>query len=154
MQKGETSVFKTLRLMSLDDVRQMTASHEVQKAVDLPMAAGAEFTQWDAPPRKMPEKQKLQEKEAESFEGKVLHFPEKIKAPVTSTPKEAVEGGEDELELHREMFRVREDHHHMKDGVELYRKTTSAHMMRASKEKGSKLKFASTNGVLINKKQD
>lgn len=141
--------------MSLDDVRQMTASHEIQKAVDLPMAAGAEFTQWDTSQRKIPEKQKPQQKETNSFEGKVLHFPEKRKPEeVTPIPKEVSEPGEEELELHREMFRVREDHHHMREGVELYRKTTSAHMMRASKEKGSKLKFASTNGVLINKKQD
>ncbi len=148
MQKGDSSVLKILRLMSQDDVRQMTGSQYIQKAVNLPMAAGAEgFSQWDNPP---------QEKPRPESKNNVLSFPKREVDPESHpAPEEAQEASpEVELHLHRDMFKIRDEHLLQKEGVKLYKQSAEVHMYRASKEKGSKLKFAHTNGVLINKKQD
>ena len=136
--------------MSLEDVRQMTASHEVQKAVNLPMAAGAEsFSQWDAPRQ---EKQPVAP--PSSGEAKVLQFP-KREQPNNNSPPATMSAEDSEMDFfhNREMFKRREEHIHQKDGVGLYKRITEAHIFRSSKDQGSKLKFAHTNGVLINKKQ-
>ena len=148
MQKGDSSVLKILRLMSQDDVRQMTASHQVQKAVNLPMAAGAEgISQWETP---------RQEKPRVGPENNVLSFPRRGPDPESPrVPEESQEASSEvELHMHRDMFKIRDEQLLQKEGVKLYKQSTEVHMYRASKEKGSKLKFAHTNGVLINKKQD
>lgn len=151
MQKGDSSVLKILRLMSQDDVRQMTGSQHIQKALNLPMAAGAEgFSHWDIRPQ---EKARLESK------NNVLSFPKRGPDPASTSPPETVaheqeETSEMELYLHRDMFKIRDEHLLLREGVKLYKQSSEVHMYRASKEKGSKLKFAHTNGVLINKKQD
>lgn len=150
MGKSESSVLQILRLMSLEDVRQMTASHQVQKAVNLPMAAGAEgFSQWEPPHQEKPKKP---DKTSPEAEGRVLPFSRS--GPALAPPMEEPAGDEVNLLHQRELFRQREEFLQKKEGVKLYKQTTEAHIYRAPKEKGSKLKFAHTNGVLINKKQD
>ncbi len=156
MQKSESSVLKILRLMSMDDVRQMTASHQVQKAVNLPMAAGAEgFVETPLPHQDKQERPKNNQRKAPYATGdNVLPFargaPEATPPPVT----EGDSSTEVELFLQRDIFRHQDELSHKKEGVKLYKQTTEAHIYRAPKDKGNKLKFAHTNGVLINKKQD
>lgn len=112
------------------------------------MAAGAEGTsQWETP---------RQEKHRIEPKNNVLRFPKRgATSESPPVPEESQEASSEvELHMHRDMFKIRDEQLLQKEGVKLYKQSTEVHMYRASKEKGSKLKFAHTNGVLINKKQD
>lgn len=130
--------------MSLEDVHRMTASNEVQKAISLPMAAGAEHSHWESAPE-------VKTPVVESS-GNVLRFPQKD-PPAQAPPLNLEEVSELDLHLHRNQFKMRDENLLKKEGARLYRQTTENHMFRAQDEKGSKLKFAHTQGVLVNKKQ-
>lgn len=143
-QKADYPVLKILCLMSLEDVHRMTASNEVQKAISLPMAAGAEHSQWEPAP-------KANRPVAEPS-GNVLRFPQKD-PPAQAPPLNSEEFSEIDLHLQRSQFKMRDENLLKKEGARLYRQSTENHMFRAQDEKGSKLKFAHTQGVLVNKKQ-
>lgn len=129
------------------------------KQVPLKKAAGEELIAWDESPAPIPKKA-VRESEA-----KVLEFPKKNSQFVPPEELEdpaKLEGESDsshvlssELILwQREISRNTGDSVHKLDAFKGYRKSTEMYVVKTPTLDGKdKIRFASTNGVLINKKQ-
>ena len=133
--------------MSLDDVRHIATVQEVELPMAMAMAVGAGPVQWERPRPQAPPPPETKGKD------NVLPFSRRDSQP-QAPPPVSEEVSEVDLHMQREAFRLRDENLLKKEGVKLYKETTEAHIYRASKDLGNKLKFAHTNGVLINKKQD
>lgn len=125
------------------------------KQVPLKKAAGEDLVVWDDAPESQNQK-KPQE------EGKVLSFPKKSVSEMMNFKEEeplpAEEGPQflhsDLVLWQREMARQSGDNVHKLDAFKGYKKSTEMYVVKEPSLDGKdKIRFASTNGVLVNKKQ-
>jgi hypothetical protein len=152
-------VLKALRILGLEEMLKLSQSALV-KPVVLKKAAGEDLVFWsDAPdeevtPNSIPE-----------TPGKVLPFKKNYRPPVEEVPqnkKAKSEASEEEPKhivttefvlLNREMAKESAVSA-KKDAVKGYARATEMYVVKTSNIEGSEsIRFASTNGVLVNKKQ-
>ncbi|MFP5384998.1 MAG: hypothetical protein ACLGHN_02900 [Bacteriovoracia bacterium] len=153
-------VLRALKILGLEEMLKLSEVLHV-KQVPLKKAAGGEFIVWDdaveqeaAPTPKSEPKEK---------EGKVLTFPKKTINDLTPLPEEAEATGEEETPSflssdlvlwQREIAKHTGDNIHRLDAFKGYKKSTEMYVVKTPGAEGKdKMRFASTNGVLINKKQ-
>lgn len=152
-------VLKALRIFGSEEMLKLSQSALV-KPVMLKKAAGEDLVFWsDAP-----------DEETEPFStpelpGKVLPFRKNFKAPVEEVPQDKKQKSEDSEEeqnhlvttefvlLNREMAKESAVSA-KKDAAKGYARATEMYVVKTSNIEGTEsIRFASTNGVLVNKKQ-
>lgn len=152
-----TFVLRALKILGLPEILKLSEVLHSQQ-VPLKKAAGEEFIVWDdaadLPPAKAPKDQ---------AEAKVLPFPKKKIHDLEPLPEEPLlESSEDcegflsaDLVLwQREVSRSSGGKNHKLEAFKGYKKTTEIYAVKTSEKEGKeKIRFASTNGVLVNKKQ-
>jgi hypothetical protein len=128
------------------------------KQVPLKKAAGEDLVVWDDTPAKVA-RPKVQE------DAQILNFPKKnisslaplVEEPVTEKPQESEPSNllNSEVVLwQREISKHATDEVHKLDAFKGYKKSTEMYVVKTPNNEGKdKIRFASTNGVLINKKQ-
>lgn len=152
-----TYVLRALKILGLEEMLKLSEVLHV-KQVPLKKAAGEELIVWDDAPEKtepVPSR--------ESPQGKILSFPKKTindLAPLPEHPEgvqeEEVPGfiGSDLVLWQREISRHSGDNIHKLDALKGYKKSTEMYVVKSSDKEGKdKIRFASTNGILVNKKQ-
>lgn len=152
-----TYVLRALKILGLEEMLKLSEVLHV-KQVPLKKAAGEELIVWDDAPEKS-----QQPVQRERPEAKVLPFPKKTindLAPMPEHPEgvqeEEVPGfiGSDLVLWQREISRQSGDNIHKLEALKGYKKSTEMYVVKSSDKEGKdKIRFASTNGVLVNKKQ-
>lgn len=166
---GESSyVLKSLRILGLEEILKLSQALQA-KQVPLKKAAGEDLVVWDGPPQK-------QKKNQEEAPAKILEFPKKRsfeetgpekEAPVTAADLKPTEEyvpheqkevphfvSSEMLLWQRELSKEVETSTHKKDAMKGYQRATEMYVVKSQDHEGKeKIRFASTNGVLVNKKQ-
>ena len=150
-------VLRALKILGLEEMLKLSeVLHE--KQVPLKKAAGEDLVVWDDAVQK-PQRPKVQ------GPGKVLEFPKKnisSLAPLVEAPDhKPVEDDEPSHLLNsevvlwqREISKQSGEVVQKKDAFKGYQKATEMYVVKTPTPEGKdKIRFASTNGVLINKKQ-
>lgn len=151
-------VLRALKILGLDEMLKLSEVLHVKQA-PLKKAAGEELVVWDDS-EPVPKQQKRSNPEKDA---KVLEFPKKTIADMASVPEphSDLKEGEDSNLLNsevvlwqKEISRQAGDSVHKKDAFKGYKKSTEMYVVKTSDIDGKdKIRFASTNGVLVNKKQ-
>lgn len=152
-----TYVLRALKILGLPEILKLSEVLQV-KQVPLKKAAGEELIVWDDTTEIAPKKHQKAEPE-----GKVLAFPKKTindlrpfeeEAPAVSD-EEAPDFLSSDLVLwQREISRQAGGNVQKLDAFKGYKKSTEIYVVKTSDHEGKdKIRFASTNGVLVNKKQ-
>lgn len=151
-------VLRALKILGLDEMLKLSEVLHV-KQVPLKKAAGEDLVVWDdsAPVQKA--QRHIQEQE----DAKILTFPKKTIADLAPVPEPVAESetGDppnlldiDIVLWQREISKQSGDVHHKKDAFKGYKKATEMYVVKTSDLDGKdRIRFASTNGVLVNKKQ-
>lgn len=138
-------VLRALRILGLEEMLKLSEVLRV-KQVPLKKAAGEELIAWDEAPAAQVRPNSLPEGEA-----KILPFPQKTPEPEVGP---VVEEEEDMLLWQREMARQSEETLLKLDAFKGYKKATEMYVVKTPTLEGKdKIRFAATEGVLINKKQ-
>lgn len=148
-------VLRALKILGLEEVLKLSEVLNVRQ-VSLKKAAGDDFIVWDST--------SVEKVEVEKTEplGKVLSFPKKSIHDLEKLPEENGSPQEipenliqsDLLLWQRDVGRSKEIPVHRKDAFNGYKRATEMYVVKESTVEGkSKIRFASTNGVLVNKKQ-
>ena len=152
-----TFVLRALKILGLPEILKLS---EVLHAKQIPLkkAAGEELIVWDDAAEIAPKKYQNEE-----TQGKVLPFPKQKIYDLEPLPEEhEIEPGDEGKSLlssdlvlwQREISRNSGDKNHKLEAFRGYRKTTDIYVVKTKENEGKeKIRFASTNGVLINKKQ-
>ncbi len=153
-----TQVLHALKILGLEEMLKLSEVLHV-KQVPLKKAAGGELIVWDEADQK-PAPKKHQEKE----DAKILAFPKKSineLIPLQDETPATEDDGEklnfvtsDVLLWHRELSKQTDEISHKMDAFKGYRKSTEIYVVKTPSNEGKdKIRFALTNGVLVNKKQ-
>ena len=155
-------VLQALKILGLEEMLKLSeVLHE--KQVPLKKAAGEELIAWDDAEEKRPKPKKVRPE----TEARVLEFPKKNIGQMPSLREEhkpsAANHEEDSGDLmasdvvlwQREMSKQAEGNILKLDAFKGYKKSTEMYMVKtpSSVDGKDKIRFASTKGVLINKKQ-
>jgi hypothetical protein len=151
-----TFVLRALKILGLDEMLKLSQVLHV-KQVPLKKAAGEDLVVWDDAPVMAPRQQ-------ESTEAKVLSFPKKTIQDLAPLREENLEKEDDkerpnfltsDLVLwQREIAKSSGENVHKLDAFKGYKKSTEMYVVKTPTPEGKdKIRFASTNGVLVNKKQ-
>jgi hypothetical protein len=143
-------VFQALGLLGLEEILKLSEVHQTKK-VALKKAAGGELISWDEPVAPAPKK-------AQQEEAKVLIFPktpqveeEKLEVPHPDQPHIVPS------ELHlwqRELTKDSDSSIQKLDAFKGYKRSTEMYVVKSSTVDGKdKIRFASTEGILVDKKQ-
>ncbi|WP_408098248.1 hypothetical protein ACJVC5_04865 [Peredibacter sp. HCB2-198] len=161
-------VLRALKILGLEEMLKLSEVLHVKQA-PLKKAAGEELIVWDEEPVQKPVKRTVSAptsgpQEREVTEARVLNFPKKSIADLA--PQVEEERPEDaktedstflssEVVLwQREIARSTETAVHKLDAFKGYHKATEMYVVKTPTVDGKdKIRFAETNGVLINKKQ-
>lgn len=147
-------VLRALRILGLEEMLKLSEVL-LEKQVPLKKAAGEELIAWDDAADKRPQRPVPQQ------DAKVLEFPKK-KINELEALKEEVEGAEETAEVmgtdlmlwQREITKQADVNILKREALKGYKKATEMYVVKTSTREGKdKIRFASTNGVLINKKQ-
>lgn len=151
-----TFVLRALKILGLPEIHKLAEVLQV-KQVPLKKAAGEELIIWDDAEKVAPKK--YQKAEAE---GKVLAFPKQTINDLRPLEEETPESNEDTPDFlssdlvlwQREISRQTGGTVHKLDAFKGYKKATEIYVVKTPDHDGKdKIRFASTNGVLVNKKQ-
>lgn len=151
-----TFVLRALKILGLEEMLKLSQVLHV-KQVPLKKAAGEELIVWDDAPEIAPKK-------ASHEEAKVLSFPKKTIHDLAPMPEESPEKEEDKerpnfltsdmVLWQREIAKTNGENVHKLDAFKGYKKSTEMYVVKTPTVDGKdKIRFASTNGVLVNKKQ-
>lgn len=147
-------VLRALKILGLEEMLKLSKVLQHQQG-NLKKAAGDELVFWDDAPQGRPS---VEAKE----EARILDFPKSKVAGEAPPKQDPVEKSEEvgalltsDLVLwQRELSRSHADNVHKLDAVQGYKRSTEMYVVKTSGLDGKdKIRFASTNGVLINKKQ-
>lgn len=149
-------VLKALRILSLDEMKRLSEILKVR--VSAPKkAAGGELIVWDDE-EEVSEHQPAPEKNAT-----IIPFPKKTIneiEPLEIKNQDAVSDDQssfvhtDLMLWQREISRHSDENVHRNEAFKGYKKSTEMYIVKESTIDGKdKIRFASTNGVLVNKKQ-
>jgi hypothetical protein len=152
-----SSILQALSLLGPEEILKLSELHS-ESLVQLKKAAGEDLIVWNDPP----EKQEFHKEEA-----KVLAFPIKksvhdfseLPAPEIEVPPE--DDSENSSLVHSELVLWQREVNKGSDGAikklgafKGYLKSTQMYVVKnESAEGNSKIRFASTDGILVNKKQ-
>lgn len=148
-------VLRALKILGLEEMLKLSAILQIKEPV-LKKAAGDELIVWDDASVPVLEKKKNTE------DGKVLTFPKKTIQDMAKLPEPEGKPGEEPSSLlhsdlvlwQREISKQSGDNVHRLDAFKGYKKSTEMYVVKESSVDGKdKIRFASTNGVLVNKKQ-
>lgn len=148
-------VLQALRILVPEEILKL--SEVLQERVQLKKAAGQELIFWedDLPGQNA-------SSSGQQAEAKVLEFPRKSILDLTPEVEEEIDGEEEKSTLlsselvlwQREIARSTGDAIHKKDAFKGYKKSTEMYVVKTSDQEGKdKIRFASTNGILVNKRQ-
>lgn len=143
-------VFHALSLLGLEEILKLAEVHQTKK-VALKKAAGGELISWDEPVAAPPKK-------VQPEEAKVLIFP---KTPQIEEEKSEIPDSEkphlvtsDVLLWQREMTKDSDSSIQKLDAFKGYKRSTEMYVVKSSTIDGKdKIRFASTEGILVDKKQ-
>lgn len=148
-------VLQALKILGLEEVLKLSQVLRV-KQVPLKKAAGGELIVWDDAPE--PPKKSVKEEESN-----VLSFPKKTVQDLAPLESEKEETATDEKStlitsemvlLQREITKSSGDNVLKLDAFKGYKKSNEMYVVKESTVDGKEtIRFASTNGVLVNKKQ-
>ena len=160
----QSFVLKALRIIGLDDIQRITEIIHIRQA-GLKKAAGEELVFWEDHPVEESVK-------AQGPDAKVIPFTKKdllkeAKELMLNDDIEKAEEAKKKLEEHtpgilsadallwqRDMAKSAEGSLHKIEAMKGYKRSTEMYVVKTHDESGKeKLKFASTGGVLVNKKQ-
>lgn len=150
-------VLRALKILGPEEILKLS---EVLHSKQLPLkkAAGEELIVWDNAADETPRKNRPGRQD----EGKVLSFAKKTVLDLAPLPEEKPDDDQeastflssDQVLWHRQMARQTGEVIHKREALQGYRKSTEMYVVKSPGEEGKdKIRFASTNGVLINKKQ-
>lgn len=156
--KKPSFVLQALKILGLDDILKLAEAVQ-HKHSALKKAAGEELIVWDDAPKKAATK--VEEK------GKVLSFKERMSLappPPEDPPTEENKAEEDPNNPHfvpsdmllwqREMSKETSEVTSKAEAMKGYKKATEIYLVKTQSREGQeKIRFLSTQGVLINKKQ-
>lgn len=164
MKKASSFVLRALNILSFEQILKLTKVLKVSQG-QLKKAAGEELVSWDGP-ETMTTPIKT---EAPASEAKVLNFKKKndlaqIEMPESDEEikkkKEAEESeglnllASDVVLWQREITREAGKAAHKMDAQKGYQKSTEMYVVKTKTDEGKeKIRFASTDGILVNKKQ-
>jgi len=159
LSSKSTFVLRALKILGLDEMLKLSQVLHV-KQVPLKKAAGEELIVWDDAPQSTPS---TAPKKVET-EAKVLSFPKNTIQDLAPLPKENPEQSDDQERANfltsdmvlwqREIAKSSGENVHKLDAFKGYRKSTEMYVVKTPTPEGKdKIRFASTNGVLVNKKQ-
>ncbi len=150
-------VLKALKILGPEEMLKLSEVLHVKQA-PLKKAAGGELIVWDDADLKVPSR-KTPEKE----EAKILAFPKKSINELIPLREEipSKDDGASSTLLNsevilwqRELNKQCEETSHKMDALKEYKKSTEMYVVKTPASEGKdKIRFASTNGVLVNKKQ-
>ena len=149
-------VLRALKILGLEEMLKLSEVLHV-KQVPLKKAAGEDLIVWDDAPTIAPKIQKQED-------AKVLNFPKKTINDLAPMPEASPETDDDkdrpnfltsDLVLwQREIAKSTGDNVQKLDAFKGYKKSTEMYVVKTPTPEGKdKIRFASTNGVLVNKKQ-
>jgi hypothetical protein len=150
-------VLRALKILRLEEILKLSEVLHV-KQVPLKKAAGDDLIVWDDAALERPQR-KIHENE-----GKVLSFPKKTLKELTPLIEESAEP-DDEREIpnfvtsdmvlrQRQIAKQSGQSVQKLDAFRGYKKSTEMYVVKTPTIEGKdKIRFASTNGVLVNKKQ-
>lgn len=153
---GNSFVLRALKILGLEEMLKLSEVLQV-KQVALKKAAGAEHIVWDDAAEEQP--RPSQEKQA-----KILTFPKKSITDFNKLTEKATDLPSDEAShtllstdmvlWQRGLARNAEETIHKLGAFQGYKKATEIYVVKSNDLEGKeKIRFASTNGVLVNKKQ-
>lgn len=150
-----TFVLRALKILGLEEMLKLSQVLHV-KQVPLKKAAGEDLIVWDDAPTISPKKSPQEE-------AKVLSFPKKTIHDLAPMPEEVPEQDDkdrpnfltsDMVLWQREIAKTNGENVHKLDAFKGYKKSTEMYVVKTPTPEGKdKIRFASTNGVLVNKKQ-
>ena len=151
-------VLKALKILGLEEMLKLSEVLHV-KQVPLKKAAGEDLIVWDDASESIPKK-------AQQEEARILAFPKKSSInDLTPYREEAPDAPAEDNEAHtlltsdlvlwqREIAKSSGESSHKMDAFKGYKKSTEMYVVKTPTIDGKdKIRFASTNGVLVNKKQ-
>lgn len=151
-------VLRALTILGLEEMLKLSEVLHVKQA-PLKKAAGEELIVWDDAPETAVKSPPRKHKE----EGKVLSFPKQTVRELAPLQEEVEEVQEEEtpnfltsdlILWQREITRQTGDNIQKMDAFKGYKKSTEMYVVKTPSVEGKdKIRFASTNGVLVNKKQ-
>lgn len=155
MEKPST-VLRALRILELEEMLKLSEVLHV-KQVPLKKAAGAELIVWD-------DAESSSSKKAPEEEAKILSFPRKRLSELAPIPEEKQQVKDDIPGLNsmatdgvlwqRELAKHNGEIIHKTSAIKGYKKSTEIYVVKTSSDEGKdKIRFAATNGILVNKKQ-
>ncbi len=149
-------VLQALKILGLEEMLKLSDVLHV-KQVRLKKAAGGELIVWDDADLN------VQPRNAPREEAKVLAFPKKTISQLLPLQDEAPPKEEestpnlftsDVVLWQRELSKLSGETSHKMDAFKGYKKSTEMYVVKTPTNEGKdKIRFASTNGVLVNKKQ-
>lgn len=152
---AKSFVLQALKIFGVEEMLKLSKT-SVSKAANKKMAAGAELIVWsDAPEENdgIPE--------APSKPADILPFKKSISEPIPDPHQPVSEGSEEAANIYSSEFMLWQ--HELgkdnststkKDAVKGYSRATEMYIVKTPDVEGKeKIRFASTNGVLVNKKQ-
>lgn len=148
-------VLHALKILGPEEVLKLSQVLRI-KQVPLKKAAGEELIVWDDAPEEPKKKVIAEENNVLSFPKKTVHDHAPLQPEMKESEEEEGPGLiTSELVLwQREMSRHNEDNVHKMDAFKGYKKSNEMYVVKESNKEGKdSIRFASTNGVLINKKQ-
>ena len=143
-------VFHALGLLGLEEILNLSEVHQTKK-VAFKKAAGGELISWDEPPVATPKK-------VHQDEAKILIFPkgpqvQEEKREIAVSDKQHLETSELVL-WQREMTKESDSSIQKLEAFKGYKRSTEMYVVKSSTIDGKdKIRFASTEGILVDKKQ-
>lgn len=150
-------VLKALKILGLEEMLKLSEVLHV-KQVPLKKAAGEDLIVWDDASETIPKKKQE--------EARILAFPKKSSInDISPYREETPEPSSEDQETHtlltsdlvlwqREIAKSSGESSHKMDAFKGYKKSTEMYVVKTPTIDGKdKIRFASTNGVLVNKKQ-
>lgn len=151
-----SSVLRSLGILGSEEMLKLSEVLK-EKQVPMKMAAGEELVVWDDSPGEM-----AQKRLSPSADAKILEFPTKSIREFSAYEPERPEGEEQDGKLlpsdlvlwQREISRESGANIQKLNAMSGYQKSTQMYVVKTKGHEGkTKLRFASTEGILVNKKQ-
>lgn len=159
MKNASLFVFRALSILSLDQILKLTKVLRLKQG-QLKKAAGEELISWDETPATQVEPVSPGAKVI-PLHGKKSGLPSIELPPSEEEVKKKKEDEEgcklltsDIILWQREISRDAGEAAHKMDAVKGYKKSTEMYVVKTKTDEGKeKIRFASTDGILVNKKQ-
>lgn len=154
MRNTKAFVLSALGILGPDEILKLSAiTHHTQVAFK--MAAGEELVSWV-------KDEQLPAQPQQKLDARIIPFPKKSFMPEALVPEKAEEVDEDDAPkilssdvvlLQRELTREIDENAHKLNASSGYKKATEMYVIKGDPAAGKeRIRFASTNGVLVNKK--